>query len=70
MNAEGPSGGQHGVMTHAAQDLIGLGLIVVDALAVAPAMRGEIESHHVVLFAIGRRTGGAGVPSVFIDQAK
>ncbi len=48
------------MVAHAAEDLVGFGLIVVDALAVAPAMRGEVEAHDEVLFAVGCGAGGAG----------
>ena len=41
-------------MAHGVQQFIGLGLIVVDTGSVAPAVRGEIQRHHEVLFAIGR----------------
>src|SRR6202042_548575 len=33
--------------------------VVVDAFAVAPAMRGEVEAHDEVLFAVGCGAGGA-----------
>src|ERR1700758_4448314 len=41
MNAEGAGAGQNRMMPHAAKNLVGLGLIVIDALAVPPTMRGK-----------------------------
>src|SRR6185437_4811164 len=55
MNAEWSSAGEHRMMAHAAQNFVGFGLVVVDALAVSPAMRSEVERHHEVLFAVWRR---------------
>src|SRR5579885_1134264 len=49
MNAKRSRCGEHRMMTHAAQNLVGFCLIVVDAGAVPPTMRGEVERHHEIL---------------------
>jgi hypothetical protein len=41
-------------MAHGVEQFVGLSLVVVDSRAVAPAVRGEIQRHHEILFAIGR----------------
>ena len=56
---EGAGFGEDGVVAHAAEDFVGLLFVVVDALAVAPAVGGEVEGHDVVLFAVGCGAGGA-----------
>src|SRR6185437_4589988 len=62
MNPKRAGAGEHRMMAHAAQNLVGFGLVVVDAFAIAPAMRGEVQRHHVILFAIGRCAGGSRRP--------
>ena len=37
---------------------VGLLLVVVDALAIAPAVGGEVQRHHEPLFAVRRSAGG------------
>src|ERR1700733_9006751 len=59
MDAERGRRGCDRMMAHAAKDSVGFSLIVVDALAVTPAMRGEVERHGVILLPIGCGTGGA-----------
>src|SRR6266702_6164410 len=47
----------HRMMPHTAQDPVCLGLVVIDALPIAPTVRGKVESHGEVLLTIGRRHG-------------
>src|SRR5215469_10358585 len=53
MDAEGASRCQHGMVPDPAQDLVGFGLVVINARPVSPAMRRKIESHDKVLFSVG-----------------
>ena len=41
-------------MPHAPEKLVGLFVVVVDPFAVTPAVRGEVERHDKVFFAIRR----------------
>ncbi len=55
------------LVQHRAQQRLRLLFVVEDALAAAPAVRGEEERHHKPLLAVGRRAGmdlGAVVPAV------
>ena len=45
MNAKRSGSGQHRVVPHSAQDFVGFGLIVIDALAISPTMGCEVERH-------------------------
>src|SRR5215469_13304413 len=58
VNAEWAGPGQDQMMPHSRKDLVGLSLVVVDALSIAPAVRGEVERHGEVLLTIGSRAGG------------
>src|SRR5215472_6654791 len=57
MNAEQTGSAQHRMVPHAAENLVRLGLIVVDTISVAPAMRGEVERHHEVFLTNGSGAG-------------
>ncbi len=59
VNSQGRGARQQRMMAHPVKDLVGLRLIVVDALAVTPPVRREIQRHHVILLAIRGGTGRA-----------
>src|SRR5215469_18535543 len=60
MDAEWASPYKHGMVPDPAQDLVGFGLVVINARSISPAMRREIESHDKVLFSVGSGAGGPG----------
>ena len=49
-------------MTHAAQNLLRLVLVVVDTRSVAPATRGKQQGHRKILFPVRSWTSGARRP--------
>ena len=54
MNAKRAGSREHWVMAHAAQNLVRLGLVVINAGPIAPAVGREVEGHGEVFFAVRR----------------
>ena len=73
MDPEWRRTGEQRVVPHSAQDLVRLGLVIVDALAVAPAVRGEQQRHRIIFLAVwrgarrARRAVGAERPGEIAD---
>ena len=69
MDLEWASQRRRGVVNHLMQNAVGLLLIVVDPLPIAPAVRREQQRHRVILLAVRRGAGGARRP-VWIDRPR
>src|ERR1700689_2673507 len=57
MNAERTCPAQHRMVAYSAQYLVGLGLVVIDTLSIAPTVGRKVKRHGEVFFAIRRRAG-------------